>query len=363
MIIVILLIAYAAWQGTAEPAETGPIKLGVSMPLTGEAASLGIAAMAGINTALKEINQAGGVNGRLIQLVVEDDKCSKDGSTTINKLINFDKVVALIGPLCSAAAGPGLPIAQREKVPTIFFGSAPALTKLGDYLFRTYPSDSMQGAFAADFIFNQLKKTKVAVLYVKNDWGQGLHDVFAERFQQLGGEIVYDDSFLADAKDLRTVVLKTKAADPEVIYFPAYPAVAAVGLRQMKEIGIAVPIIGGDAFSADEIIQNSAAEGALFTMAVIKNPADFVEKVKAVAGEDVNLNWMAPLGYDALNIFAEVIARVGTDKQAMRDALAGLTYEKGIASEKIEFDQNGDLKEAAFEVREIKDKEAVLWSE
>ncbi|MBI3335780.1 MAG: ABC transporter substrate-binding protein, partial [Candidatus Portnoybacteria bacterium] len=170
-------LAPVAQEEKKMPSE--PIKLGYIGPLTGELADGGEAGLAGATLAVKEINDAGGVLGRQLELVAEDDKCSAEGVNAMNKLVNIDKVVAITGPDCSASGGPALPIAQKAGVPVVVrWASAPHLTKIGDYIFRVYPSDAFQGKFIAEFLYNDLGKKKAAVVYVKNDWGQGIHDVF-----------------------------------------------------------------------------------------------------------------------------------------------------------------------------------------
>src|SRR3989344_5711994 len=153
-VLILVVIGLVILSGKSGPTETGPIRIGASLPLTGEAASYGEITKSGIDLAVKEVNDAGGIDGRMIEIIYEDDKCDTTGSNVFNKLVNIDKVDAIIGPVCSSAAGPGVPIAQSGKVPTIIWASAPGLTKAGDYIFRTYPSDSFQGKYAAEYAFN-----------------------------------------------------------------------------------------------------------------------------------------------------------------------------------------------------------------
>lgn len=366
-IIWIVVIALVIWvlssfrQQTpatgSDSTETGPIKIGVSAPMTGEAASFGEGAKAGADLAVKEINDAGGVAGRMLQLIVEDDHCNKDGVTTFNKLVNLDRVDAVIGSICSAAVGPGAPIAQKAGVPTIIWGSAPNLTKIGDYIFRIYPSDSLQGQFIAEYIYSTLGKKKAAVLYVKNDWGQGLRDVFTSKFKELGGEIVFDEGVTQEVKDVKSQLTKIKAADPDVIYLPAYPALAAISIKQAKDLGVTVPIVGGDAFDTDEIIKLSAAEGVMYSVAVVGNPEDFKTRVKEVTGKESNI--VTPLAYDSIKILAKIFGEVGTDKIKVRQAMQDLSYREGVTSSLIEFDEQGDVKavvfQAPFQVLVVKD--------
>jgi branched-chain amino acid transport system substrate-binding protein len=334
------------------PVAAEPIKIGISAPVTGEAASIGEAFVAGARLAEKEINEAGGINGRLITLIVEDDQCTSKGVNAITKLVQIDKVAALVGPVCSAAAGPGLPVAQAGSVPTLVVGSAPHLTKIGDYIFRHYPSDAFQGKFAAEYIFNGIGKKKVAVIYTNNDWGKGISDVFAETFKTLGGTVLLSEGVAQDTKDFRTLITKVKAVKPDVVYFPTYPANGAAGLKQMKEAGIKVPIIGGDGWEGEEIYRIAEAEGALFTAAKAYNPDEFKSRVKAATGVDATIYTV--YGYDGIKIMAHVMRTAGTDGAVIKDALAKLSYTEGVSAPVIEFDSQGDLKTPAFEVRIIK---------
>lgn len=354
----ILLVFLTGCAAQQETATSGKVKIGAVLPLTGEAASFGQVGMGGIELAVKEVNDAGGINGRLLEVIYEDDKCSKEGLTVMTKLVTIDKVDALIGPVCSSSAGPGLPVVQESKTPTVILAaSAPHLTKIGDYIFRIYPSDSFAGKYMAEYVLNNLKKKKAAIVYVKNDWGQGLHDNFVKTFEELGGNLVFDESLDQDATDAKTVITKLKAAKPEVIVAPLYPAVGLVFFKQTKELGVDLPTLGGDAFDTDEIIKNELSEGVLYVVASINNPDDFKARVKETTGKDSNL--VTPLGYDAIKILAQVMKESGTDKKAVIDALAKLKY-NGISNQVIEFDENGDLKAANYEVKIIKDKKSIV---
>lgn len=365
---VVVLVALGFWgyqsmqkapaqnEVKVNPKETGPIKIGVALPLTGEAAAYGEASIGGAQLAVKEINDAGGINGRMIELIIEDDTCAPaGGATAVQKLVEANKVTALVGPLCSAAAGAGLPIAQSNGVPAIVIGSAPNLTKIGDYIFREYPSDSFQGKYIADFVYNTLGKKKVASIYVKNDWGQGVNDVFVARFKELGGEVVANESVLQDSRDLRTAVLKVKTSKPEAIFFPVYPGNAVAGLKQMKDAGLNVPIISGDVFADESIWKVKESAGVIYVQAKTNNPEDFQSKVKALdtTGKVTVINVFAPYTYDAVKIFAKAIEKVGTDKVAIKNEMAKMSY-AGLAVPLVEFDENGDLKVAQYEILVIK---------
>lgn len=339
-----------------ESQELGPIKIGVSLPLTGEGASLGEGGLTGVELAQKEINANGGVNGRKIELVIEDDQCTaRGGVSSLTKLATVDQVTAIIGPLCSVAAGAGLPIAQENEVPVLVWGSAPHLTDGKDYIFRNYPSDSFQGRYTAEYMFKEGQR-KVAVIYVQNDWGEGQREFFIKRFTELGGEIILEEGLAQDTKDIRGVIAKLSNKKPDAIFFPVYPNIAVSGLKQMKEMGIKAQIYSGDVMETPDVIRSGYADGVKYTLGKISNPEDFAEKVKQETGK--TSEFATPLGYDSLYIFAEVIGKVGTDSGAIKEELQ--TYKKadGISFPLIDFDDNGDLKSAEFSVKLIEDGEA-----
>ncbi len=363
LIRILLLTGLAlACMGCLESqAKEETIKIGYIGPLTGDAASVGQAGLAAAEFAVLEINESGGLLGKQVELIVEDDKCTAGGGTeAMNKLVNLDQVVAISGPDCGSAAGSAIPIAQVAKTPVVIrWASVPNLTKKGDFIFRVYPSDAFQGAFVAEYAFNLLGKTKAAVLFVKNDYGQGLADVFSEKFVSLGGEIVYEDSFVQEETDLRTVLSKAKASEPDVIFFPAYRSNGVAGLKQMKELGITVPVIGGDAFDADEVIKSPDANGTLFAVAVVLNPENFKQKVLEATGKKAD-QITAPLAYDSIHVIANAIRTASSlDPKKIREELTQTNLE-GISG-KIEFDQDRDLKGAKYEMRIIQNQTTAIY--
>jgi branched-chain amino acid transport system substrate-binding protein len=362
LLVVIVVIAIGtSFSNTKNPtSQEGPIQIGVSIPVSGEAASYGEAAMGGLELAVKEINADGGINGREVELIIEDDKCSKDGSTVINKLSNIDKVDAIIGPICSSAAGPGLPISQAAGIPTVLIGaSAPALTSVGDYIFRNNPSDTFQGAFAAKYIAETYNTPKVALLYVKNDWGQGLHDVFVAEYEKLGGEIVFKEGVAQDTSDLRTPITKLKASNPEVIYYPMYVSGGIAGLKAMKDLEVNVPVIGGDAFEAAEVLSAPEADGVFYLTGKFNKPEEFKSRVTKETGVE-SINFITPIAYDAVYVIAEAIKKAGsTDHEKIRDTLSDLVYSESIAYPIIDFDELGELKDVSLQMNQIKDGEGV----
>lgn len=360
-IIVLILVIWLGYSALNKNVQNdGSIKIGVLAPLSGEAASWGENLLAGAELAKKEINDAGGIDGRMIEFVVEDDQCdSTAGVSAINKLINIDNVDVVAGPLCSSVGAPVIPIMEGKKIPAIFWASAPELTALGDYTFRVYPSDSFQGKFGAEYVYNDLGKKKVAIIYVNNDWGKGLNDSFTKRIQELGGEVVSSESVNQDSTDMRTLISKVKTSGADVLYFIVYPGNAVAGLKQIKDLSLNIPIIGADSLSGEEVLKSAGAEGVMFTVGKFNNPEEFIQKVKALPGkENLEVSVGAPIGYDAIKAFAAVMKTSGTDKEKIQKALVSLEMD-GMSTPIISFDEVGDLKTTQTNVMIIHGGKAV----
>src|SRR3989338_1211347 len=253
-ILVVLVIIVGGAVLMSRPAQTAtqnkePIKLGGLFPLTGDVAQLGIPASQAVELAVEEANAAGGINGQKVEFYKEDGGCNpKDATSASTKLIEIDKVIAIIGGFCSGETLAAAPIAERNKV--ILFSptsSNPKITEAGDFIFRSYPSDAFQGSYAADYTFKQKNAKKAAILYINNDWGTGIKVTFRNKFEQLGGAIVSEDTFDQSTTDLRTQLTKIKSLNPDFIYFPAHPAETIIGLKQANELGLpATLFFGGD---------------------------------------------------------------------------------------------------------------------
>jgi len=363
VIIAIIIIGGIWYIATREPKEEGEIKVGVSAGLTGEAATWGQSVLAGVTLATEEINNKGGINGKKIKLIVEDDKMQAiDAANAVNKLINIDNVTAILLGSGSGATSSAVPIIKQGKIPSIItIASAPNLAD-GDYIFRVSPSDSVQGKFSAEFIKNQMGLNKIALVYVKNDWGQGIADVFKKNFLELGGEIVYEAGILQNIVDLKTEIAKIKNTDAEALYMPIYPNSALAFFRQAKEAGLNLPIICGDAIESEEVIENEYAEGVIYNIAKMASSAEFAEKIKNLEGfENLSTNIGGPLGYDAAKILFSAIEKVGTDKEKIKEELSKTFYKNGESNPVIEFDENGDIKTPIFEARIIRDKKTIPY--
>ncbi len=348
-IIAILIIALVVIVGnnkgeTVSTTSEGSIKIGFLGPLTGDAANLGVNAQKGVQLAVQEINAAGGINGRNIEVTYEDGKCNaKDAATAGNKLINFDKVTAIIGGLCSSETIAVAPVAEQQKV-IMFSGcsSNPSITTIGDYIFRDYPSDAFQGVYAAGIAKDQLKAKNAAILYCLSDWCVAIKDVFKKTFTAGGGSIVVEEGYEQTTNDLKTQLTKIKEKDPDMVYFVGYTEASIIGIKQMKELGMDVPALGGDAWDDTKIWTETGAagEGKMWTVVNSPIPDSFKEKMNTVGVTDVTI--CGPQVYDATMILADIMKRVGTDPEKIKNELYKVKDYQGVSGV-ITLDTNGDL--------------------
>lgn len=343
---------------TETPKDTSPIKIGWMGPLTGDVATIGAATKQAAELAVKEINDAGGVDGRQLVLLAEDAGCdAKTASNAGNKLINVEKVTAIVGGYCSGETLAVAPVAEQTKTVMVSpASSAPSITNAGDYIFRVTPSDSYQGKFAANYVYNTLGKRKAAVLFAKVDYTEALSNVFAEEFKKLGGEVVLSDSFLQTARDLKTQMSKVKDSGADVLYFATYTEAGAAGLKQAQELGLNIQIIGIDTYEDPKLQSAQGAEGAIYTVPASLASEEFKTKFMATyKTEDVPA--YVPQTYDTIKLLAAALAKSGSNTEALKTELYNVKNYDGVSG-LIGFDDNGDLTTANFEVKKIENGKA-----
>lgn len=339
-----------------------PIRIGFIGPLTGDKAEMGQNAQAAVALAVQEINAAGGVNGRRLEVIYEDGKCSgADAAKAADKLITADKVPVILGGACSEETLAFAEAAEQSKTVVLSYcSSAPALTEAGDYIFRNYPSDIFQGVFAADHFFETLGKRKAAVLYEQSDWGVGVKDAFILHFTNLGSPvIVSEEGYEPTARDLRKNLLNIKTAQPEAVYFLGRAEASISGIKQAKEIGLEAQIFGGDRWDDARIWREVGSAGNGVSYAVVSAPPreQFRARMKTQTGSD-EIAACSPTAYDGLKILAQVMRQVGVVSEAIKNELYQTVYTDGVSSPKIGFDGNGDLVGAYYAVKAVKDGKA-----
>jgi len=290
--------------------------------------------------ATEEINAAGGINGRQIQLVIEDDQGEPGkAATVVAKLINQDQVRALIGEVASSNSIAAAPNAQEAKVPMISPSSTnPKVTQIGDYIFRVCFIDPFQGEVMAKFAANSLKAKKAAILFDSNsDYSKGLVQFFKQAFTGLGGEIVTEKAYAQRDRDFTGQLTAIRDLNPDVIYVPGYYQEVGVIAKQTKQLGIKAPLLGGDGWDSPQLwdLGGDALNGDYISNHYsVDDPSpaiqDFVKRYKAKYNGTAP-DAIAALGYDAMQVLADAIKRAGgTECAALRQAIAETANFKGI---------------------------------
>lgn len=281
--------------------------------------------------AAAQINQDGGINGRRIDVVIEDDRGSpEEAARQAAKLIEQDKVVAIIAGGTSGNSSAAAPKAQSSHIPLISPSSTdPAVTRAGDYIFRTCFVDSFQGEVMATFAANTLKAKKAAILFDFNSpYGRGLTEYFELSFRKLGGDIV-KQSYTQGDSDFKGQLSSIKAAEPDVIYIPGYYGEVARIAKQARALGLEQPLLGGDGWDAPELWQlgGDALNGSYITTHYsVDDPSPAIQTFV----RDYKLRYQnlvpdahAALAYDATRLLFDAITRSGTtDSTQLREALA-----------------------------------------
>ena len=320
---------------------TDTIKVGEYASLTGKEASFGQQSHKGLVLAIEELNAAGGVLGKKLELITEDNQTrSGESATAVKKLISRDKVIALIGEVASGRSNEAAPIAQAAKIPMIAPAATnPSVTQTGDYIFRVCFIDPFQGTVMAKFAKDDLKAQKVAILAsVSNAYSVGLAKFFKETFVANGGTVVVEKSFSEGDKDFRAQLTAVKAAGVDAIFVPSYYTEAALIARQARDLGLTVPLFGGDGWVADQLLEigGDALNGCYYSTHFSPENQDpvvqaFVKKFKARWGANENPDAFAALGYDAAFVLVDAIKRAGTtDGPKLRDALAATKNFAGV---------------------------------
>jgi len=340
--IVVMALAFSCSRpGADDPtSKRSTIKIGYFGDLTGPTFNFGQSAINGVLMAASEINQAGGINGHQIDVVIEDDKGSPEEAARLTaKLIDQDKVVAIIAGGTSGNSRAAAPKAQASHVPMISPSSTdPAVTQTGNYIFRACFVDTFQGEVMATFAANTLKAKKAAILFDFNSaYSKGLTDYFKLSFARLGGSIVSEQTYTQGDADFKGQLSTIRSAEPDVIYIPGYYGDVALIAKQARMIGLTQPLLGGDGWDAPELWQigGDALNGAyISTHYSVDDPSQAIQQFVAQYKQRYgNLlpDAHAALAYDAARILFDAISRTGsTDGDKLRDSLAQTKNFNGV---------------------------------
>ena len=327
-----MTICAVAAMVTPVRADEGPIKIGQYGAFSGKEASFGTAAHKGVILAFEEANTAGGVLGRKLELVAEDNQSKAGESATIaKKFVSRDKVVAVLGGNVSVNSLEAAPILQNAKIPMVAISSTnPRVTEMGSYIFRVCFIDPFQGAVLAKFALTTLHAKRAAILTsVSNPYSVGISKVFRDKFTGGGGAIAIEQKHSEGDKDFRAQLTAIKAANVDCIFHSSNYTEGALICIQARQLGLNVPIFGGDAWEAPQLIEigGAAVEGTYYSThaspdSTAPEMQNFIKKFRARWNGETP-DSIAALGYDAAQLVFDALRRAGTtDSAKLREAIA-----------------------------------------
>lgn len=357
-IVVLVVVVGGGWLFVSDWAKnlsaSAPVKMGFIAPLTGEAASYGETEKNALQLAVEEINKNVGMNGRPIEIIYEDGKCNgKDALGAIQKLIVTDKVKIVFGGVCSSETLAAAPIAEQNKV-LLFsaFSSNPAITNLGDYIFRNSPSDADVGKLDAETIAAKYKR--VALLSENTDYAQGVRSVMKSVFGAKSVEVVFDESFGGGVpvSDFRSTLTRMLNAHPEVLYVnPTSPKAGGLIVKQLRELGSKLPVHANFSLASAD----ARSVGGTYLNGVVISDAsslsdrgkDLIAKYKARFGKDPANEYEMGASYDRVYIIRDAIRQAGFDVEGIKAYLYNLKNYQGTIGT-YGFDNNGDVVGVGF---------------
>ncbi len=341
------LVALASCGGEKPPEARG-IRVGFFGALTGPTATFALSGKNGARLAVDEINRAGGLLGKRVELLVEDDRGeASEAASAVSKLITRDHVVALIGENASSRTLAAAPIAQSEKVPMISPSSTNVeVTKKGDYIFRVCFIDPYQGKVLSSFARQNLKAATAALLVdAKSDYSVGLADAFRRDFTAAGGRLIAEMKYTEGDNDFSAQLTALLPLAPDILVIPGYYTDAGLIARQARSLGLHALLLGADGWDSPKLVEigGTAVEGAYFSNHYsVEDPAPAVRAFlfafkRAHAAEPDSI---AALSYDAARVLFDAIRRAGsTDGKRLRDALAETKDFAGVTGT-ITMDEN-----------------------
>lgn len=341
LLIVTFVFTFACERrgGPGAGGETGQIIVGYYGDLSGRTSNFGVSTRNGVQMAADEINKAGGINGRQITILSEDDEGRPEkAATVVTKLIDQDRVIALLGEVASGNSLAAAPKAQSAHVPMISPSSTnPAVTQVGDYIFRVCFIDPFQGEVMAKFAANTLKaKTAAIMLDFNSPYSRGLTEFFEKSFTKLGGQVVSKQSYTQGDRDYKGQLTSIRSLNPDVIYVPGYYGEVGVIAKQAKQLDIKAPLLGGDGWDAPQLweLGGDSLNGSYISNHYsVEDPSPAIQKFVADFKARYNIvpDALAALGYDAMRVLGDALKRAGTSEgPKLRDAIAATKDFQGV---------------------------------
>jgi len=348
MMLVLVLMVLGC--GTSKTGQNDEIILGLTAPMSGDYAEYGNSFKNAAELAIDKVNKDGGINGKKLKIVVSDSKNDpKEAANIAQKYVSDPSIMAVIGDFTTTSSLAGAPIYQKgglvQLSPT---SSHPDFTKQGNYIFRNIATQAKEGPVVAEYTVSDLNKKRVAIIYIKNDWGIVAQENYQKAVEKLGGDVVAVESFLPEqGKDYNAIITKVKEQQPDIIFLGMMYTDAALMAQQMRKQSMNVPLIGTSSLFSEELIKlgGSAVEGLYLTCSFY--PADprlevqdFVAKYQEKYGKSPTM--FAAQAYDATGLIIEALKGGATDRSSLRDKLASMKNYPGVTG-MTSFDENRDV--------------------
>lgn len=346
-VFVLILFAFGCTQGKNENLAQGDYKIGFIGPLTGNSAWYGERQLEAVGFAAEEINAAGGINGKKLVVLPEDDKCvGKDATTAMKKLAEIDKVPVVLGAWCSSASLAMAPIAEQTKTVMISESANDKLRTAGEYIFRNKPGALMEAGFVVPATEKIFKYKSAGILYINNDYGIAIKDEWKKQLEQLEIEVAVIEAFEQGASEFKTQLLKIKTAKPDVVFLVGYAKEDGLILKETKELGMELQFISTLTTENPDVVKiaENAADGIVYTY--LYDPFSsrpqtkaYQEKYKAKFGHDSEM-WGA-LYHDSLWLLKPIFEKCANDSTCIKDSLYKVQGYEGVVGT-YSFDSYGD---------------------
>lgn len=334
--------------------DSDTIRIGGLAPLTGDAASYGVAVNNAIQMAVEDINANGGIDGKQIEYIYYDEKGdTTEATNAYNKLVQDDKVVAIIGDVTTKPTLAVAQTSQQDNIPIITAtATAAEVTLTGPNIFRACFTDPFQGELMASYASEKLGATKVAVLSdMADDYSSGIAEAFVAKAEELGMQVVADEKYQDGDVDFKSQLTNIKGQNPDVLFLPVYYEDLRLISAQAKEVGVTAQLCGADGWDSvlTDNFDSSVLDGGVFcsqysTESTDERVQSFISAYKEKYEMDPNM--FAVLAYDATNMMAQAISDAGsTDSQAIIDAMAALEYD-GLTG-RMTFDEDRNPQKSA----------------
>jgi len=339
LIILAVIVTGIAIYFTQKPKEPETIKIGAILPLTGSASEIGEQHKMGLMLAVDEINSQGGINGKKLEIIYEDDKNDpKEAVSAFNKLANIDNVPIVISAMSTSSMAI-YPIAEQKIIVLFANCGHPEITMLSDWVFRNFPTSKHEAQRMTSFVWNTLKIKNLTILYINDAFGEAAMKEIKKEFESLGGKILAVEPFEKDKTDFRSQIMKVLQLNPEAIYVYGYGKANGLMVKQIKESGYKGLLLGSYNFSIEPTlgIAKSVLEGSYFTVPAFdpslesKEIIDFVNRFQQKYNKLPN--WNTVIEYDAVNLIAQVIKNKGSSSYKIKSGLENYGDFKGVAGE------------------------------